>query len=388
MLLNFSDRSAWNSAQNPLTLALEAKRRQKIPVLDLTLSNPTLCGFNYLKDPRFQILDHAQNSVYKPDPRGLLSAREAVVRYYADKKIQVSPEQIFLTSGTSEAYTFLFRLLGNTGDTILAPKPGYPLFDTLCGLNDLELQKYRLYYGSVWNLDEKSLAGLCGKNSKALIWVNPNNPTGNFASAKEVKTLNDFSVQNSCPLIIDEVFFDYQRNMRNDNKQSFAGNSQALTFTLSGISKILGLPQMKLSWIVVSGPQGLAEEACRRLEVIADAYLSVNTPVQNALPMWLADREAVISEILSRVQQNYASFEEAARVHSGAEVLNSDGGWYAVLRVKGISDEEFCLKLLNEKNVLAHPGYLFDFEEEDCLVTTLLLPPNDFSKVVSLLLID
>ncbi len=377
--LTFSDRSAWPQTQNPLAALLDSKRRDSQKIIDLGSANPTLCGFNYLKNPLFQNLNHPDNARYSPDARGLLSARQAVAAYYADKGVQMEPDQIFLTASTSEAYSFLFRLLGNPGDTVLAHSPGYPLFDYLAELNDLKLEKYSLTYEKTWRLVEKSLEPFSKKNPKALIWVNPNNPTGNYASDDEIKTLNHFSVKNSCPLIVDEVFFDFSWN-KNKKYKSFAGNGEALTFTLSGISKILGLPQMKLSWIVVSGPAAFRREACARLEVIADTYLSVNAPVQNALPAWLGGREMVITEILSRIETNLKNLLEITRASAKFKVLDSQGGWYAVLHLNGGVDEDFCLKLLNDKNILVHPGYLFDFEEENILVVSLLASEPEFSK--------
>ena len=382
----FSKRSDWPAGQNLLSKALEEKKKFAQEILDLTLSNPTLCGFEYLKNPAFQNLNDAKNILYEPDPHGLLAARQAITGYYAGKNIEVLPEQIFLTSSTSEAYSFLFRLLADPQDTILAPRPGYPLFDHLSQINDLTLEQYPLSYEASWRLQEEALKPFLKSSPKALIWVNPNNPTGNYACPAEIKMLNQFSARHSCPLIADEVFLDFSWN-GDEARQSFAGNHQTLTFTLSGISKILGLPQMKLSWIVVSGPRNQRGEAIRRLEIISDAYLSVNSLVQHALASWLDGRQAVISEILSRVGANRAKLVELAQMDSNISVLNAQGGWYAVLRLDGISDELFCLDLLTEKNLLVHPGYLFDFWEENYLVISLLLPQERFAAGIEKLII-
>ena len=379
----FADRTSWPRDENPLSKALQSKRLQNQKILDLTQSNPTLCRFLYSQSPLFETLSHPENTRYTPDPHGLSVAREAVARYYAGKNIHVPLENIFLTSGTSEAYSFLFRLLANPGDTVLAPAPGYPLFDFLTGLNDLKLEKYPLAYGNAWRLDESRLSAFSEKNPRALIWVNPNNPTGNYATPEEMKALNHFGVKNSCALIADEVFLDY--SSRKGEWRSFAGNEEALTFTLSGISKILGLPQMKLSWIIVSGPKDLRDEALHRLEVIADTYLSVNAPVQNALPFWLPEAPKVCGEILERVNGNREALLQALQNRRDVEVLNAEGGWYATLRMKGIRDEDYCLRLLRENNVFVHPGYFFDFETEDFLVVSLLAPSEEFKTAIQAL---
>ncbi len=373
----FSERTDWPQTQTPLALAAAEKKRSGRKFLDLTLSNPTLCGFDYPKKFPFQTLDHPENLLYEPDPRGLPAAREAVCRYYAKKGVRVSPERIFLTSSTSEAYSFLFRLLADPGGVVLAPKPGYPLFDHLCGLNDLKLEKYSLAYDRFWKLDPVSLARF--PQAKALIWVNPNNPTGNFAGLDERDALARFARSRGCALVVDEVFLDFPWTS-GKSMPSFAAESRTLTFVLSGISKVLGLPQMKLSWMVVGGPEAEAAEASRRLEIIADAYLSVNTPVQRALPAWLESSPVAVQEILTRVRKNYIRLLETAASTPGLEVMNGDGGWHAVLRVKGADDEKYCLRLLNERNVLAHPGYLFDFEEDNCIVVSLLLPHDEFME--------
>lgn len=382
--MNFSKRSQWPTEENSLTLLLKTKKYQGVEIIDLTQSNPTRCGFEALKNPLFQKVEVAEAIFYEPNPKGLLKAREAVARYYAQKNVQVVPEQIILTSSTSEAYTYLFRLLGNPGEVVLAPCPGYPLFDYLLGLNDLQLEKYSLGVGPAWRLDKESLVNLSKSNPQALIWINPNNPTGNYASVDELNYLNDFSIQNSCPLIVDEVFLDYPRQ-ENGKPRSFAANDQTLTFTLSGISKILGLPQMKLSWIIVSGPKDQREEAMARLEMIADMYLSVSTPIQHALPQWLALQPKINGEILARVRANEKTLKDLL-AGSKIQVLNAEGGWYSVLRLpEGVRDEDFCQKLLQEKNILIHPGYLFDFPDENYLVISLLPTPKTFKKAIELI---
>ncbi len=381
----FSERTAWHEHPNRIALELAEKKKTGESILDLTLTNPTLCAFSYASTPPFASLDRPENLVYEPDAMGLLSARQAVARYYAERNARVSEDRIVLTSSTSEAYSFLFRLLGGPGDTVLAPKPGYPLFDYLCQLSDLKLEKYALSYEGFWSLGERALLPFVKTSPKALIFVNPGNPTGNFAGDEERRALNAFAAEHGTALIADEVFLDFSWTPGR-GAASFAGNKEVLTFTLSGISKILGLPQMKLSWIAIGGPEKEAREAARRLEVIADTYLSVNTPAQRALPGWLEASPAAIGEILSRVKKNYASLRTRAASRPDVEVLHGEGGWHAVVHIRGSEDETLCLELLREKNLLVHPGYLFDLEREGCLVVSLLLPCADFEEGIERLL--
>lgn len=379
--IKFSRRTRWPERPNRLASLLESRRAAGRAPLDLTLSNPTACRFRYLENPAFRDLSSPANARYEPDPRGLLKAREAVSSYYRGLGADVPVSRIFLTASTSEAYGFLFRLLADAGETVLAPAPGYPLFDSLTDIHDLALEKYPLVYDGRWKLDFGALEGFSKSSPRAILWVHPNNPTGNFASEDEAGELLRFSERHDCPLVADEVFFDFPFSER--KAKTFAGSRDVLSFTVSGISKILGLPQMKLSWIVVGGPDAEAGEAMRRLEIIADAYLSVNTPAQNALPGWLAAREGAIAEIRARVLKNRTALEAA--LPPGFELLASAGGWHAVVRAEGVADEEFAFDLLEKKNALVHPGYLFDFAEEGHFVVSLLLPESDFVSGVRLL---
>jgi len=363
--MNFSKRTNWADSSNALSQLLSSKRKNKEKILDLTESNPTRCGFN------------SENIPYDPDPHGLLEAREAVCRYYADKKTRVTPDQIFLTAGTSEAYAFLFRLLADPRDRILAPEPSYPLLDYLAGLNDVLLQKYLLKYDGGWGMDLDSIVGA----GKAIVVVNPNNPTGNFVKRHERDELNRMAKTREMAIISDEVFLDFAFDDRRGPPPTFAGNGDALTFTMSGISKILGLPQMKLSWIVVSGPEDLKRQAIEKLELIADTYLSVSTPSQKALPKWLENREKITGEILKRVRKNRSALREYLRDNKSVRLLDAEGGWYAVLEIDSLkNDEELALDLLKNKNVFVHPGYFFDFPKGNFLVLSLLPEPKIFGK--------
>ncbi len=370
----FSDRTLFAGGQpSRFSRLLELKKKAGLPLWDLSESNPTRCGFASLEPRLLESLRDPRNLGYEPDPQGLLEAREAVCSYYADKGVAVSPEQVFLTSSTSEAYTYLFHLLADPADEILCVSPGYPLFDHLGCMADVKLRRLHTSYDQGWELDAHKIEESRGPKTKALILVNPNNPTGHYPQLLE----------GSLPLISDEVFLDFNLQgaaPSGRGPKSAASLGQTLTFTLSGVSKILGLPQMKLSWIVVSGPKELRHEACRRLEFIADAYLSVNTPSQRALSVWLERRNLFIEEARLRILSNLKIAEEILR-GSSPELLRPQGGWYALLRLHGrLNDEEAAIQLLQERDVLVHPGFFFDFEEENFLVLSLLPQESVFRQ--------
>ncbi len=405
--MSFAKRTNWFLGANPLSALLEEKRKRGDKVFDLTESNPTECGFSYLEPSLLSTFSNKKNLVYHPDSHGLLEAREAVCRYYADKKIAVDPGQIFLTASTSEAYSFLFRLLLDPGDGVLAPRPSYPLLDYLAGLNDAQLDFYRLEYQNAWAIDLEDLKPAFEKNPKAIVVVNPNNPTGNFVTEEETARIVQLCRDGEVALISDEVFLDYAWKAKDlpgpaarvphksdapgtsdlwaipllaSPAKSFASSNHVLTFTLSGISKILGLPQMKLSWIVVSGPEKLRKTAIEKLEVIADTYLSVNTPSQWALPIWLSCRETIIAEIRQRVIANRHLLGDTL---NSQRIPTSQGGWYVLLPLKiGLSDDVAAMRLLERENVLTHPGYFYNFEEGHFLVVSLLPKTNLFKEAV------
>ncbi len=371
--MQFSRRAQWSTGSNALSALLAAKRARGENILDLTESNPTRCGFKYADARWLAAFSDPANLKYDPDPRGLVSAREAVCAYYAERGLRVAPERVFLTSGTSEAYAHLLRLLTDPGDAVAVPAPGYPLFDFVLGLSDVLPSRYRSAYekGS-WKLDTASLEEVCAEHPKAVIVVNPNNPTGRFVERAERATINRLCHSAGAAIISDEVFLDFAVDGKGA-AHSFAANEETLTFTLSGVSKVLGLPQMKLSWIVVSGPETLAQAACEKLEFITDAYLSVGTPVQRALPEWLRMNREPIREISARVSENRRYLQETLKNDRAARVLNSEGGWYAILECPGVKDDEaFALELLEKHNVFVHPGYFFDLEGPNYFVLSLL----------------
>jgi len=383
--LIFSQRTDWELSLNELVAAYQQLKENNVPVLDLTASNPTECGFSYPP----QILDclsTKENLNYDPSPRGLLRAREAVVEYYASKGISLSSRQIFLTSSTSEAYSYLFRLLANPGERIFFPQPSYPLFRFLADMNDVEMEHYPLTYDKEWKIDFNQLDEKITLDTKALVLVNPNNPTGSFVKRHELTLLNDLCARKNIPLISDEVFGDFSFE-ENKNYASLINNNEALTFVLGGLSKTLGLPQMKLSWIVMSGPQGLVEKSQERMEVIADTFLSVNTPAQNALNQWLPLREGIQKEIIIRLKQNLEFIQKQAALTSSCQLLKSEGGWYVILKIPTTrTEEEWALKFLNKYHVFVHPGYFFDFQKEAYIVISLLPPHNVFQEGVERIL--
>lgn len=381
----FASRTGWSLGPNRLSEALTERRRQGLPLLDLTESNPTRCGFTYDSEKIFSALANPRALQYEPDPRGLLCARQAVADYYAERGVKIAPDQIFLTTSTSEAYSYTFRLLANPGDTILVPQPSYPLFDFLAGLNDLEVVPYPLHYAEGWQLDTHALESRLGTRARAILVVHPNNPTGSFVRCGELEFLLRCCRDRSLALVADEVFADYAfasaRAGRPDEGRvaSHAAAAEALTFTLSGLSKISGLPQMKLAWVVVNGPAGVLGEALARLEVIADTYLSVSAPLAHALPELLELRRSLQPQIRERVEGNLLWLDTQLSPPSPVSRLQAEGGWYVVLKLPSHrSDEDWALEVLREEGVLVHPGHFFDFHSEGHLVVSLLPPRQDF----------
>jgi len=374
----FSRRTDWNLAPNRLTLALQEAVRRGSKILDLTLSNPTQAGLEYQESAILEALKNPGALDYHPHPQGLPSAREAVAAYYSRA---ADAERIVLTTGTSEGYSFLFRLLANPGDEILVPKPSYPLLDFLAGLDDVRLAPYSLVYDHLWQIDFHSLEQAVGEKARAIVLVHPNNPTGSFVKAEERRELNAICRRHNLALIVDEVFLDYPHDGK--VRPTFAANDEVLTFTLSGISKIAALPQMKLGWIAVSGPSSDRTPACERLAVIADTYLSMNAPVQLAAPVLLDQRRSVQPQLLRRVRANLAELDRQLGLQKSCSRLEVEGGWYAVLRVPVLrSDEDFAVELVRSHAVLVHPGHFYDFAGDGRLVLSLIGPREEFRVAV------
>ena len=375
----FAERTKWNLETNRLSAALARHRAARKPLLDLSASNPTACGFNYDRAAILRALANPAALVYEPDPRGLESARRAVAGYYAARKINIAAEEIFLTTSTSEAYTYVFRTLCDPGDELLAPEPSYPLFGFLADIQDVRVARYPLLYDYGWQIDFHALEQAITPRTRGVIVVHPNNPTGHFCKAQEMARLNALCAARGMALIADEVFLDFA--LGGAAPASFAGNGGALTFTLSGLSKISGLPQMKAAWLITSGPEPAKGQALARLEVIADTYLSMNAPVQLALPVFLEQRHAFQLQLLERVRKNLAELYRQVAGQEACARLNVEGGWYAVLRVPATRpDEELAIALLTEKGVYVHPGHFYDFPADGYLVASLITPEREFAE--------
>jgi alanine-synthesizing transaminase len=384
----FARRTSWNLTPNRYTEALAAHRRAGREVLDLTASNPTTIGLRYREEELLKALAHDEALTYHPEPKGLPAAREAVSTYYAARGSQVSPDNLILTTSTSEAYSFLFRLLCDPGDTVLVPAPSYPLFDFLADLQDVKLSPYELVYDHGWQIDFHSAQGAierAGSRCRAVLAVHPNNPTGSFVKPSEAEELNRICAANEMAIIADEVFLDYA--LAKDPPLTFSSRSDVLTFTLSGLSKISGLPQMKIAWIAANGPQSLLSDAMNRLEVIADTYLSMNAPLQLATPVMLEERHDIQRQLRQRILANLALLDSQLAAQQLCRRLEVEGGWYAVLRVPVTgSDEELAIALLRETGVLVQPGHFYDFPSDGYLVISLITPGDEFAEGIRRLL--
>jgi alanine-synthesizing transaminase len=418
----FSDRTNWKLTRNRLTDALEAVRSGGANVLDLTVSNPTRAGLRYDEAAILRSLSAPRAIDYDPQPKGLRQAREAVAAYYSGDPScgshgvrgpgvrDFDPEQLVLTTSTSEGYSYIFRLLCNPGDELLVPKPSYPLFEFLADLEDVKLVPYPLIYDHGWQMDFPSLEKAVTPRTRGVVVVHPNNPTGSYVQAHELSLLNAFcrehgagkglsgkagssksashksgSSDGSLALIVDEVFLDYAHN--GEPRPTFAANRDALTFTLSGLSKVSALPQMKVAWIAVSGPPAETAPALARLEVIADTYLSMNAPLQWATPALLDQRKSLQKQLLDRVRGNLTELDRHLAAQKTCERLAVDGGWYAILRVPVTkSDEDLAIELVQKRSVLVHPGHFYDFPSDGYFVLSLITPATQFSDGIGRIL--
>lgn len=379
----FSSRFTWSLHTNRLSRLLETKRAAGLEIFDLTESNPTQAHFDYNQKEILTALAAPQAMRYEPAPRGLLPARQVIADYYVSLGQRVTPDALHLTASTSEGYAFLFKLLTNPGDEVLAPQPSYPLFDFLTALESVQLIHYPLRYHAAegWRIDIDTLAASISTKTRALIIVNPNNPTGSFIKHDELVALNSLCREHDLALIFDEVFSDYGCGRASQRVTTAVDNAAALTFVMGGLSKTLGLPQMKLAWIHVNGPQALREEAQERLDFISDTYLSVGAPIQHAAEKLLAQRRAMQQQILARINANDVFLREQVDNLREVEVLKREGGWCDVLAIsKPFAEEPFTVNLLAQDNVLVHPGYFFDFEKEGFLVVSLLTEPAIFRE--------
>ncbi len=383
-VMRFSKRTGWDTEESELARAHRERVAAGLPLLDLTASNPTRCGFAY-PETWLEPLQDAQSRVYNPHPLGLPMAREAVVRYYADHGATVDPAHVLLTTTTSEAYGFLFKLLCDAGDEVLVPQPSYPLFDFLADLEMVRIVAAPLIYDHGWQMDMEGLRRRITSRTRAVVLVHPNNPTGHFTKREEGRELAAICREHGLALIVDEVFLDYAFKQDTADCLSFADRDLGvLTFVVSGISKVCGLPQMKAAWLVATGPG--AAEATARLEVVADTYLSMNAPVQAALPTWLAERRAVQEQIRERTRGNLAVLDEMLAGQSAVNRLMVEGGWYAVLRIPAVQPDEGTVRELLEAVVWVQPGHFFGMGNAGWIVVSLLGVEAEFAKGVRHLL--
>lgn len=381
----FSKRTNWLLEENAFTRALHRRRTSGKRIIDITVSNPTACGFQYDEAAILGALAAPAGLRYDPEPKGLLKARAAVAQYYHEKnsEARVDPERLILTTGTSEAYSFLFRLLCEPGDEIVIAQPSYPLFEFLAAIHDAKLRPFRLVYDHGWQIDFAALTEATSPRTRAIVLVHPNNPTGHFVSRNEAEELQKLCLEREIALVIDEVFLDYKIPFADTRQKqgSFAFDARTLTFVVSGLSKIAGLPQMKIGWIAAAGPDALVRDAIAHLEIIADTYLSLNAPVQHALPALLAQRGVMQPQIMRRIAENLRKLDENLERPKLVSRLEFEGGWCAVLRVPAVQpDEELAIRLLEEYSVLAHPGHFYDFPDDGYLVVSLLAPVEEFGE--------
>jgi aspartate/methionine/tyrosine aminotransferase len=374
MAPKFSKRLDWSIPRNALADAVEKRRSSGRVLCDLTESNPTVAGIEY--PPAHQLLADERVLRYEPTARGLLTAREAVSEYYDGS---VHPDRILLTASTSEAYSFLFKLLCDPGDQVLVPRPSYPLFDMLAQLESVRVVQYPLHYHEGWFIDIQAIDEAITPSTRAIVWVNPNNPTGSFLKRAEYSAIARLCSNHGLALISDEVFADYPLDVEAEAMPSLTSTEECLCFSLSGLSKVCGMPQLKLGWIVASGPGH--REALQRLEWIADTFLSVGTPVQYAAPALLESRDLIQCQIRRRTTGNLAHLCDAC-LASSCRVLRVEGGWYATLQVPNTNGEEDWALDLLERGVLVQPGFFFDFETEGYLVLSLLTPSETFEEGV------
>src|ERR1700685_45091 len=379
----FSDRTNWQLSPNCFTQALEEARLGGKKLLDLSASNPTRIGLHYDESAILGALASPKSIDYDPQSKGLRAAREAVANYYRDEHAaHLDPEQLVLTTSTSEGYSYVFGLLCNPGDELLVPKPSYPLFDFLADLEDVKLVPYPLIYDHGWQMDFPSLERALTPRTRGVVIVHPNNPTGSYVQAHELVLLNAFCRRHNLALIVDEVFLDYAHDA--EKRRTFAANEDLLTFTLSGLSKISALPQMKVAWVAASGPRGEVDTAMSRLEVIADTYLSMNAPMQWAMPVLLQQRQSIQKQLMDRVLANLSELDHQLAMQKTCQRLNVEGGWYAVLRVPATkSDEDWAIALLREQSVLVHPGHFYDFPSDGYLVLSLITREEECGRGIS-----
>ena len=377
--MKFSKRTGWDIQESDLAQGIAVVRRSGRPILDMAQANPTRCGFLYSERALLGPLISSGGLTYDPDPRGLLSARAAVAKYYRDRGADVPADQIILTTSTSEAYSFLFRLLCDPGDEVLVAQPSYPLFDFLADLNDVRLRTYTLFHDFGWWIDFAELARRIGPRTRAILLVHPNNPTGHFTSTSERNALEQLCVEHGLAWIVDEVFLDYALEPALQPSSFATGPHEALTFVVSGLSKIAALPQMKVGWLAAFGPNAEQKQALDRLEIIADTYLSMNAPAQLALPAWLAGRKDIQAEIQARTRTNLAVWRRYR-----FDPLQVEGGWSVIMRLPTWLDPR-PETIVRELGIIVHAGEFYGMSGKGWIVVSLIVETADCEKAAILL---
>ncbi len=380
----FSRRTSWDAGESRYAAAVRAARASGRRVYDLTVSNPTRCGFDYDAEAVLGPLRDARALVYDPEPRGMACAREAVALYYAGHGAEVAPDGLVLTTSTSESYSFLFRLLCDAGDEVLVAQPSYPLFDFLADLDDVRLRPYPLFYDHGWWIDFAELERAVTPRTRAVIVVHPNNPTGHWTGAGERERLEAVCARHGLALVVDEVFLDYPLRVCTAARSFACGEHPVPTYVLSGLSKIVGLPQMKAAWIAALGPERERAEALARLEIVADTFLSMNAPVQLAMASWLAGRAAIQGQILERARGNLAALRRiAAEWPERLQLLEVDAGWSAVVGLPDCVGEAECAeRLARERGVIVHPGSFYGMGVGKLVVVSLIGPAGELAESI------
>lgn len=378
----FVSRIPFDTPENPLITLLHEKKSRGEVIFDLTESNPTKAGLSY---PQAQIIAALSNKdvlKYQPSAQGMKEAREAIARYYAEIGCEIDPEYLFITASTSEAYSYLFKLLTAPGDDVLIPAPSYPLFEMLAGFESVHSVSYPLKYNDrCWHIDPKAVNDTVSNNTRAVIVISPNNPTGSYLKQHELNDLNRVCSDHDCALIVDEVFLDYTSRCFKHDIISACKYKDVLTFVLNGFSKILALPQLKLSWIYINGPEQLRKEARRRLEFIADTYLSVSAPVQVGAAKLLEQRQVIQTSVIERIECNDKILRGVCSAADGFRVLVREGGWYAMVEVDR-ADIQWAYAFLKKLNVFVHPGYFYNASPSS-IVLSLLPQPAVFHEAIN-----
>lgn len=379
-LYKYSQRLSWHFASNSFTRLLEAKRLAGVPLLDLTVSNPTEAFSDYPHASIRQAYAQLEDFHYRPDPLGEERARAAIADFYGQRGIAISSKRLVLTASTSEAYALLFKMLGDPEAEILAPSPSYPLFEYLAALESMRIVPYRLAYDGAWSIDLLSVRERITQRTRAIVLVNPNNPTGSFLKRAEADELIRIAGEHGLPIISDEVFFDYSFGNNADRVKTLIGAESLLSFSLDGLSKTAAMPQMKLGWMTINGPEDEVETARERLELLLDTYLSVSTPVQRAIAELLRAGAEFQAKIRARTAHNLSRLHSSLE-HTPAHALHLEGGWSAIIQLpRTLPEETWVTRLINEHGVVVQPGYFFDMASEAYVVVNLITPPEEFEE--------